>query len=315
MSTDRTEWLAWRRQGLGASDVAAVLGVSPWGSPWSVWADKVSPADDDEPNAAQEFGLLAEPIVKAYFERRTALTVTDEQSRHEHPDMPWLRCTLDGIVRDDHGDIVGLYEAKTTNEGKWETIPLHYQCQGQAQMAVTGAQRVWFAVLHFPFGRFDFQWYVLERDDADIATLLDACSTFWNDHVLTGVPPAADAHQATAPAITSWYDEPDLAGCVEADDDLAERIARINALKAATAAMSVEIAEHENTIRAALGDATTLTHGFDAKGRPVVVATWREQERHSTDTAALKAAHPELAAEFERTTTTRTLLVKKPKAA
>ena len=38
---ERAEWLQWRRGGLGGSDIAGVLGLSPWSSPWSVWADKV----------------------------------------------------------------------------------------------------------------------------------------------------------------------------------------------------------------------------------------------------------------------------------
>lgn len=40
---DRAEWLEWRRNGIGATDVAGILGVSPWASPWSVWADKCAP--------------------------------------------------------------------------------------------------------------------------------------------------------------------------------------------------------------------------------------------------------------------------------
>ena len=56
--TDRAEWLAWRRSGIGASDVAGILGISPWASPFTVWADKLGllpdeDLDDDDP---REFG-------------------------------------------------------------------------------------------------------------------------------------------------------------------------------------------------------------------------------------------------------------------
>ena len=37
---NRAEWLNWRRTGLGGSDIAAVLGLSKWRTPWDVWADK-----------------------------------------------------------------------------------------------------------------------------------------------------------------------------------------------------------------------------------------------------------------------------------
>lgn len=98
---ERAEWLQWRRGGLGGSDIAGVLGLSPWSSPWSVWADKVINRTDDNETDAMEFGRLAEPLVRTYFERRTGLYVRGEQARMIHPDHPWARITLDGWVADD----------------------------------------------------------------------------------------------------------------------------------------------------------------------------------------------------------------------
>ena len=46
-----------------------------------------------------------------------------------------------------------------------------------------------------------------------------------------------------------------------------------------TEAWVATIAALENELRAALGEATTLTHGIDDKGKPVVLATWKKQER------------------------------------
>mgnify|MGYP000308297088 CR=1 FL=1 len=51
MTTEaRADWKLWRRGGLGASDLPAILGISPWASPFSVWADKCGllPDEDDE---------------------------------------------------------------------------------------------------------------------------------------------------------------------------------------------------------------------------------------------------------------------------
>lgn len=55
---ERAEWLQWRRGGLGGSDIAGVLGLSPWSSPWSVWADKVINRTDDN-EAADAYDAAA----------------------------------------------------------------------------------------------------------------------------------------------------------------------------------------------------------------------------------------------------------------
>ena len=54
----RAEWLRWRRSGIGASDIAALLGISPWASPFSVWADKLGLLPDEEldDDDVREFG-------------------------------------------------------------------------------------------------------------------------------------------------------------------------------------------------------------------------------------------------------------------
>lgn len=323
---DRAEWLARRRTGIGGSDVAGILGLSPWESPWSIWTDKVGIAPlDERPNQAQEFGKRAEPMLQAWFEDRTGLKVHGTQAEYTDPDRPWMRVTLDGeaFVPDTDGSIcphlderVAVVEFKATSEpaGTWDiAVPVMYQCQAQWAMAITGATRCAFGVLHIAFGRPEFHVYWFDRDDEDIATIIEACDRFWHDHVLTGIPPEADAHDATRTAISDAYDRP-TEETVAADDDLTGRVQRIVRLKADIAAIEVELAEHENTIRAALGNATVLA-APDTEGRLTVIATWRPQERHTLDTKAIRAHAPEIAEQYTRTTTSRVLLVKKPKNA
>ena len=45
----RAEWLALRKRGIGGSDASAIMGVNPYRSAWSVWADKTGqlPAEDE----------------------------------------------------------------------------------------------------------------------------------------------------------------------------------------------------------------------------------------------------------------------------
>ncbi len=72
----REEWLAYRRQGLGGSDAASVLGISPFRTAMDLYYDKRNlPIEDDEGNwVAMEVGTLLEDLVARIFAKKTGLT-------------------------------------------------------------------------------------------------------------------------------------------------------------------------------------------------------------------------------------------------
>ena len=311
------EWLEWRRNGIGASDVAGILGLSQWASPWSVWADKVGLSEPEDPTDAMQWGLYAERAVGPWFQDRTGLIVAGEQTWCSHPEHDWMRCTVDGFVFESDADYIdravcdaiGVLEIKTTGDSadSWaEQIPTHYQCQAQWQMAVTGLDRVWFAVLHAPFGRVRFEVYELERDEADIATLIDTAGAFWRDHVLTGTPPPSDGKEATTRALgEAWDDTTDEA--VELDDRIvAALLPKLTEIKQAIKELEADKAEMENEIKAALADHELGT----VDGWKV---SWKSQTRTSIDTKPLRAEMPEVAEKFTNESTTRVLRITQPK--
>ena len=127
---DRTEWLAWRKLGIGASDVAALVGMSNYASPMSVWTDKLGLSGPDEDNDYMEYGRRAEPMLTGYFEDRTGLFVVAQQERAIHPDHPHHRATLDGLACEHpDGGPLGVVEYKTTGWGAWDEIPDAYAIQ------------------------------------------------------------------------------------------------------------------------------------------------------------------------------------------
>src|SRR5262245_57780142 len=119
-AAERAEWLEWRRTGLGGSDIAGILGLSKWESPWSIWANKVGILPDRDASEAMEFGQRAEMMLEAYFEDRTGLWVRGRQERRQHPTHEWMKCTIDGRAHearsgsDDPTDAIGVVEYKTT---------------------------------------------------------------------------------------------------------------------------------------------------------------------------------------------------------
>lgn len=313
--TDRTDWLEWRRSGIGASDVAGILGISPWSSPYSVWADKVgiTPFDTDA-TEAQEMGLALEPTINALFHARTGLYVAGEQSRVTHPDLPWALATLDGKVYDGiigpdgMWGILGNLEAKTTSDSpaKWEqAIPDMYAAQVQWQMFVTGAERTWVAAIHASFG-LKFRVYEIARDNDDIEFIVDKVTDFWHNHVIAGVAPETDATLATTEALRHLPVEPGTV--IDLEDTIAGHVTELRSLKDEAKETERLIAFHENAIKAAMGEAT------DAYYDGVPVATWRPQSRTTFDVKAYREANPDLdLSEFENTATSRTFRLAVPK--
>ena len=119
-------------------------------------------------------------------------------------DYPWAIANID---RDIVGEDAGL-EIKTTSElnlkkFKGGEYPANYYCQCVHYMAVTGKQRWYLAVL---IGNREFMWFVIERDEAEIAALMDAEKAFWW-HVKNNTPPAVDGTQATTDAIKAVYED------------------------------------------------------------------------------------------------------------
>lgn len=309
---DRAAWLADRRKGVGASDVAGILGLSPWATPYSVWADKVYGSDDDHESEAMAFGRRAEAMVAEWFHEKTGLYVGGQQQRCQWV-VPHHMCTIDGRVYESkidadhhmmsHADPLGALEIKTTSATPkdWEDdgIPIQYQCQGQWTMHVTGLDHLWFAVLHLAFGRPDLVVYELARDEGDIDLIVKAVDTFWTDHVLTGVPPDTDHHIATTYA--TRHLPANVGDAVDVPDVIAEMLTCLAIDKAAVKHTQLEIDDHENAIRAALG---TATEGFH---NGLLVVSHRPQSRAGIDAAAFRGQMPATAAKFATTSTYRVL--------
>lgn len=313
---ERSEWLDWRRQGIGASEVAAIMGRSPWATAWSVWATKCVDAviereRNDEGTFAMRFGLHAEDFVASEWEDQTGLRVVERQRRAVHPAYSWARATLDGIVVDHEGadpmlDALGVFESKTTSDPPWDDVPQHYVDQTLWQMFVTDLEHAYLAVVHRPFGRPEPRTYEVERDDAAILVMRDAVESFWRDHVLTGVPPSVDDSQRTADAIREAFPPDPDRGHVDASliGDAVESIGELVVLREQRKQLDAAIRRHEGIVRTALGDAT------DGYVDGQLAVTWRDQTAMRVDLAEMTSDHPDIVERYRRPQTSRVLRVK-----
>jgi putative phage-type endonuclease len=203
----RKKWLADRRQGVGASETAGVLGVSPWASPLSVYADKIgAPRDDpdDETKERMRWGHLLEGVVLDELSVRTGLKIRrapqHRVTKHsDYPSVPML-CTPDAYVIEESSS--RLCQVKTTsarNHNEWaDGVPLHVEVQAQSEMAVCDREKNIVVAL---IGGQKLVWYEIERHQKFIENLEPEITKFWYDYVIPRILPPSDGSPATVRAL------------------------------------------------------------------------------------------------------------------
>ena len=207
----REDWLNVRKQGIGASDAAAAVGVSPYQSPLELWMNKTGrdgdmpKPDPNDESSPMYWGNILEPIVAQHYTRRTGNKVRRINSVLQHPDAdkPWMLANLDYTVVGN--DEVQILECKTA--GEWgaklwrDGVPEYVQCQVQHQLAVTGKPAADVCVLIC--GQ-EIRIHRIERDDELIARLIELERQFWH-YVETDTPPPADGSESSGKSLRYLY--------------------------------------------------------------------------------------------------------------
>ena len=200
----REDWLRERKEGIGGSDVACVLGLNKYKSAFALYNEKKSEELEDFDNEAMRVGRDLEEYVASRFTELSGIKVRHENAILINEDFPFIRANVDRLCV---GVKAGL-ECKTAstwnakNFGKGE-FPVNYYAQCVAYMAVTGLPDWYLAVL--VMGK-EFKVYKLTRDkdcdcpewcecavyvsDDEIESLVSACRDFWCEHIEKNVPPA-----------------------------------------------------------------------------------------------------------------------------
>ena len=202
----REEWLAVRGQGIGSSDAASAVGLSPYKSPLELWLEKTErqPAADLSANDAVFWGTTLEHTIAHVYAQRTGSKVRRLNAVLQHPEHPFMLANLDRVVQHPT-DGSGILEVKTAGMNSarfWEDgVPDSYQCQVLHQLAVTGKPWCDVAVL---IGGQDFRVYRILPDQAKMADLVKRETAFWQC-VVQDIPPPVDGSESSGRALASLY--------------------------------------------------------------------------------------------------------------
>lgn len=186
--------LTSRHTFVGASETAAILGLSPFESADEVFWRKVEPESyKKEENEAMATGSRLEPALVKYAAERLGAIVkaNDHTTVSGH-----LGATPDGLVmsRPKRGVIVAGVDGKVTSwsdgwgEEMTDEVPDHYFVQMQQQMEVCDLPVIWMPVLIIG-RRAEWRLYRIERDRKIGSDIRGVVENWWTKHVVAGVPP------------------------------------------------------------------------------------------------------------------------------
>ena len=180
------QWHAERRLGIGGSDMAAVLGLSKWKTPYQIYLEKIGEAEDQEENWAMAQGKCMEPLLRQHFANTTGLEVRLPTSAIVHPKYSFIRYNPDGL-----SDPKILAEFKTARfstewgESNTDQIPQEYIIQVQTGLACLDFE---VAKCSVSIGGGEPKYYEVPRDKELQEMIEEGAAAFW-DRVVNRTPP------------------------------------------------------------------------------------------------------------------------------
>lgn len=259
----RRAWLKRRQLGVGASEVAGILGVDPRRGATVIYANKVAEiqAEDLEPEDDEDdpmfWGREFEDPVARWYGRKTGRTVINPgaYATIQHPKLPILFATPDRKIIDakrGEGDLECKAVSVFGRPDLWGSAPpLWYQVQHAVQLACSGHE--WGSIAAILYGTKPV-YFDLERNDKFIAAMLRAVEQFW-ERVERRDPPPPDGTAETREALRRLWPK-DSGRTITLPDEVLPWVADYDKAREAEKAATSWKEECEEQIKAAMQDAT-----------------------------------------------------------
>ena len=288
---NQAQWLEERRKGIGGSDIAAIMGLSPWRTAYQVYQEKRKEVESWQGNEATDWGKRMEPALRQWYSDMTGRCVRLPDKIMYHSKFPFMLASLDGFT--DDGRVV---EIKTARSGRgWgepgtDEIPDYYALQVQHYMVVTG-----FEVADVPvsIAGGSPELYEVPGDKELQDMIIDACAEFWR-RVVDGNPPDpvtyADAVQR--------FGKSTAQGIVLASQEIIIVVNNLMSIRDRKKIIEADEEDLRGKIIIELGDSGDIL--VDADGSPLV--TYKlAKGRNGFDVKALEREQPDVYQKYLRT--------------
>lgn len=293
---DRNEWLKVRESGIGSSEVATIVGLNPWETPYQLWRRKVGIDSPKAENFAMKAGHYLEDAVSQFWQDETGHKVIKASAGDwiiRDNDRPYLQVSPDRtywLGESRSPDAKGILECKTTQmKIDADDLPKHWFCQVQYQLGVARYQQGSLAWLCS--GReFGYKHIALLPDF--FGWLVEEVERFHTDCIIGKKEPDA----TTVSDVLLKFNQHTGGKTIEVNDEIYEAYKNLKGVREEIKTLEARQEELEGIIKLRFEDAEALTYGGQT------IATWKASKASPKfDANAFKAAHPDLAQEFTHT--------------
>lgn len=305
-----------RARFIGGSDAAAVMGLGAYGrTPYTTWLQKTGqlPTDAIDPEKKKFFERRKrfEPLIVQMLREEFEVDIEFVNRRYVDTQHDFLAAEIDfEWVDPESGELCGG-EIKTVSpfafgerhgwgEPGTDEIPVHYAAQIVHGMGIRGYKKSVCAAL---VGFDTMLFYPVQRDDVLIRDMRDKCVRFWNEHVLTGIPPDPHTFEDLQHMLLNRRRGRAVPASAEILALIDKRMLASDAVKTA----EEQVEEFNFQILDAVRKTLDLPEGIDLPDDKIVltnefgpIASYNKQRGSSLDQKRLKADKPDLVKEYTR---------------
>ena len=293
---DRNEWLEYRKSGIGSSEVATILGLNPWETPYQLWRRKVGLDEPKIETFAMKAGHYLEDAVAQFWHDDTGREIIKSSAGDwliRNNERTYLQVSPDrtywlaGEKR--NASNKGVLECKTTQmQISSDDLPKHWFCQVQYQLGVAELKEGSLAWLCS--GR-EFGYKDLSFVPDFYAWIVEEVEKFWLDNIQGKKEPEATSVQD----VLLKYNRHTDGKIVEVNDAIFSDYQRLKEVKKDLDKLNEIKTELEERIKLGFGDAEAISYGGQT------LATWKAPKPSMKfDDKAFKAAYPDMASEFSK---------------
>lgn len=322
----RERWLAARQEGIGGSEVGALVGISEYETPWSVYNTKKRGGKDLSDVAAVEWGHRLENVVAEKVAEEVGLVSRFGGGLWASVEKPFLRVTPDRFATKPRAwKAQALIECKTAGDDEhWESgtihpkgygsgsAPLSYQAQCQWQMGILGLPVAYLGCL--VLGR-ERQFFTVEiHFDKDwFGELAAEAERFWFENVLKDEPPMHDLRHPKTEELLKLLQPKVVKPSVDLPADTEEWLADYLEAKAELEKAQANMDQVKNYFRMMTGEAGAGYLPWPGKKDGLKITSYPEVSSTRVNIEKLKAEFPEVAEACTERSSYRRLTISVPK--
>ena len=294
----RAEWLKHRESGIGSSEVATIIGLNPWETPYQLWRRKIGLDAPKNETFAMKAGHYLEDAVAQFWHDETGQTIIKQSAGDwliVNKERPYMRVSPDrtfwlGESRSQKDK--GVLECKTTQMAiDSDDIPKHWFTQLQYQLGVAELEHGSLAWLCS--GR-EFGYKNCAFVPEYFELLVESVERFWIDNIQGKKEPEA----VNVQDILIKYNKHTDNKVIEVGSDEYNAYTELKEVREQLDAIEERKKALEDKLKMCFGDAEAISY----EGQ--TLATWKAPKpSEKFDDKAFKAAHPEVAKEYTKLVT------------